>query len=153
MRLLRVIGLTATGAIVGFAAAAALLRRVMPSRGDAESDEVALVAVFNGVELASRASAFRGGSMLAWFGGVAADLREAKLAPDAHLSLHAALGGIAVRVPPGWRIESNVHAVVGGVAINVPEPDDSEAPRLVLDGVALLGGVAVGVRALGPMQD
>ena len=37
----------------------------------------ALVAVFDGVELESQATAFRGGSMLAWYGGVEADLREA----------------------------------------------------------------------------
>ncbi len=58
-------------------AAAAVVKHAIPSRGDAESDEVALMAVFDGVELKSRAKAFRGGSMLAWYGGVDADLREA----------------------------------------------------------------------------
>jgi len=147
MRLFRALGLTTLGAFAGFAGAAALLKRAVPSRGDAESDEVALVAIFDGAALKSRATAFRGGSMLAWFGGIAVDLREAKLAPDAHLSVHALLGGIAIRVPPGWRIESNVHALGGGVAIDAPYTDDAEAPRLVLDGLVLFGGVAVGARA------
>jgi hypothetical protein len=40
------------------------------SRVDAESDELGLVAILEGVQLESRAKAFRGGSMLAWFGGV-----------------------------------------------------------------------------------
>ena len=62
------------------------MKRALPSRGDAESDEVALVAIFDGVKLESRSQAFRGGSMLAWFGGVAVDLREAQLAPGALIS-------------------------------------------------------------------
>lgn len=99
MRFFRTLGLTTLGAFAGFAAAAAVVKRVLPSRGDAESDDVALVAIFDGVALKSRASAFRGGSMLAWFGEVAVDLRHAQLAPEAHLSVHSLFGGIAIRVP------------------------------------------------------
>ena len=79
--MLRSLGLVVAGVYVGFAAAARVMKSVLPSRGDAESDEVALVAIFDGVKLESRSQAFRGGSMLAWFGGVAVDLREAELAP------------------------------------------------------------------------
>ncbi len=147
MRLFRAIGLIFVGAFAGFASAAAIAKRALPSRGNSKSEEVALVAIFDGVDLRSRATPFRGGSMLAWFGGIAVDLREAKLAPHAHLSVHALLGGIAIRVPPSWRIESNVHALGGGVAIDAPYTDDVEAPRLVLDGLVLFGGVAVGARA------
>lgn len=146
MRLVRALGLTTVGAFAGFAAAAALLKRVLPSRGDAESDEVALVAIFDGVALKSRASAFRGGSMLAWFGGVAVDLREARLAPEARLSVHSLFGGIAIRIPTGWRVESNVTALGGGVAIDVPEPENAAAPTLALDGFSLFGGIAIGAR-------
>ncbi len=147
MRVFRALGLTTLGAFAGFAGAAALFKRAMPSRGDAESDEVALAAIFDGVQLKSRATAFRGGSMLAWFGGVAVDLREAHLAPDAHLTLNALCGGIAIRVPEGWRVRSSLKAVAGGVDIRVPEPEDAAAPTLTLDGFALCGGVAVGARA------
>lgn len=45
--------------------------RLSSMHGDEESDELGLVAVFNGIELKSRATAFRGGSMLAWLGGIA----------------------------------------------------------------------------------
>ncbi len=143
VRLFRAIGLTAAGSIAGFAAAMAMAKRALPSRGDETSDEIALVAIFDGVELKSRAPAFRGGSMLAWFGGIAADLREAELARDARLSVTAMLGGVALRVPPGWTIESNVTTIGGGVEINAPEPEADDAPRLVLEGFALFGGIAV----------
>jgi hypothetical protein len=149
MRAVRSIGLVTAGALSGFVSAALLAKQALPSRGDEESDEVALVAIFDGAELRSRATAFRGGSMLAWFGGVAVDLRDATLAPEAHLSITALLGGVAVRVPPGWRVESHARAWGGGLAIDLPEPEDPEAPTLVLGGFAFLGGIAVGARAAG----
>ena len=146
MRILRALTLTALGFWAGMAAAAAVVKRAVPSRGDAESDEVALVAIFDGVVLESRAKSFRGGSMFSWFGGVAVDLRDAQLAPDAHVNVHSLFGGIAIRVPVGWRIESRVKALGGGVAIGAPEPEDPDAPTLTLDGFAAFGGVAVGAK-------
>jgi hypothetical protein len=131
----------------GIAAAAVFARRALPSSGDEESDEVALVAVFDGIDLKNRSRAFRGGSMLAWFGGIAVDLREAELAPGARLSLRTLFGGIAVKTPPGWRVESSMKALLGGVDSGTPAKDDPEAPVLAVDGVAVLGGIAVGARA------
>jgi hypothetical protein len=150
VRPFRALGLLVLGAFAGVFLAGRLLRRALPSRGDADSDEVALVAIFDGVNVKSRASAFRGGTMLSWFGGIAVDLREARLADGAHLALHSIVGGIAIRIPPGWRVESNLRALAGGVAIDAPVPDDPDAPRLTLDGVALVGGIAVGTKPPGP---
>ncbi|HXG77543.1 MAG TPA: hypothetical protein VNJ53_13340 [Gaiellaceae bacterium] len=147
MRPFRAAALVLTGALAGFAVSGALLRRAFPSRGDETSDELELVSVFAGTALRSRAQAFRGGSVLSWCGGTALDLREATLAPGARLTVYTVLGGVALRVPPGWRVRSSVHALAGGVAVNVPEPEDPEAPTLVVDGLAVLGGVAVGSSA------
>jgi hypothetical protein len=146
MRLLRGLLLFKLGFWAGMIASAALLKRVLPSHGDEESDEVALVAILNGVELKSRSRAFRGGSMFSWLGGIAVDLRDAELAENARLDVHSAFGGIAIRVPAGWRIESNVTALGGGVAIGVPEPETADAPTLRLDGFTAFGGVAVGAK-------
>jgi hypothetical protein len=146
MRALRSLLLLKLGAWAGMMGAAAFVKRAVPSRGDEDSDELALVAVFDGIDLKSRASAFRGGSMLAWFGGISIDLREAELAPDARLSLRTLFGGIALDVPPSWRIQSNVKAFAGGVDARTPAQDDPDAPVLTLEGVAVLGGVAVGAR-------
>ena len=128
-------------------AAAAVAKRVLPSRGDADSDELGLVAIFDGVDLKSRATAFRGGSALAWFGGVDLDLRDAELAEGARLSVGALFGGLALRVPPHWRVETNVRAVGGGVDVAQAETEDPDAPVLVVDGLAFMGGIAVGRRA------
>jgi hypothetical protein len=143
MRALRALLLFKLGAWAGMSMAAAFIKRAVPSRGNEESDEFALVAVRDGIELKSRAKAFRGGSMLAWFGGIEVDLRDAELAPGARLSAHTLFGGIAIKTPPSWRVESNVKALAGGVDARTPAKDDPDAPVLTLDGMAVFGGIAV----------
>jgi hypothetical protein len=149
MRPLRGVLLFKLGAWVGMMAAAAFVRRAVPSHGDEESDELGLVAVLNGIELKSRARAFTGGSMLAWFGGIAVDLREVELAPGARLSLNTLFGGIAVKTPPGWRVESELKAFAGGVDARTPGGDEPAAPVLTVTGTALFGGIAIGAKAEG----
>jgi hypothetical protein len=85
--------------------------------------------------------------MFAWYGGISVDLRETQLAPGAQLSVHTLFGGIAVKVPPSWRVESRVKVLAGGVETRTPATDDPEAPTLVLEGIAMFGGVAVGAKA------
>ena len=147
VRLFRSLIVFKLGFWAGLLGSAALMKRVLPSRGDADSDEVGLVAIFDGVELESRATAFRGGTMFTWFGGIAVDLREATLAPDARLTLNTLWGGIAIRVPPEWHVESTAKALGGGVAIKPPQTEVPNPPRLLIDGFALLGGIAVGSKS------
>jgi hypothetical protein len=147
MRALRSLLTFKLGVLAGIATGAVFMRRALPSRGDEESDELALVAAFDGIELKSRSKSFKGGSMVSWFGGIAVDLREAELAPGARLTVHTLLGGIAIKTPPGWRIESTARALAGGVDVRTPAEDDPEAPVLKLEGTALLGGIAVGADA------
>jgi hypothetical protein len=146
VRLLRGLLLFKIGFWAGVFASATILKRVLPSSGDEESDEFALVAIMNGIELKSRSRAFRGGSMFSWLGGIAVDLREVELAENAHLDVHSAFGGIAIRVPTGWRVESTVTSLAGGVAVDVPEPESPDAPTLRLDGFSAFGGIAVGAK-------
>ena len=86
--------------------------------------------------------------MFTWLGGIAVDLREAKLAPDAQLELGSLFGGIALRVPAGWRVESDVRSLAGGAAVDVPEPDDPNAPTLRVTGFSAFGGIAVGAKPI-----
>ena len=146
MGFLRRLLLVKLGALLGMIAAAAFFKRVVRSRGDEESDELALVAILDGVELRNRAKAFTGGSMLAWFGGIDVDLSEAELADGARLSVNALFGGIDITAPPGWRIEADVKAFAGGIDTPDP-PDDPAAPVLALDGMAVFGGIDVNTAA------
>jgi hypothetical protein len=147
MRLFRSLLIFKLGFWLGMATAARYVKRTVPSLGDEDSDELSLVAVFDGIDLRSRAKAFRGGSMLAWWGGIAVDLREAELAPGARLSVHTLFGGVAIKTPPSWRVESCVKALFGGVDATTPARDDRDAPVLTVEGMALFGGIAVGSKA------
>jgi hypothetical protein len=142
MSLIRRLLAVKLGALLGVMLAAVLAKRFIPSRGDAESDDLSLVAIFDGVKLKSRSQAFTGGSALAWFGGIELDLSRAQLADGARLSANAIFGGIDVVVPPSWRVESTGRALLGG--IDAPAaPADPGAPVLALDGMAVFGGIAV----------
>ena len=145
VRSIRALALTIVGSVAGFMAAAAFVKRAVPSRGDEESNELGLVAVFDGIDLTSRATSFRGGSVLAWYGGISLDLREATLAPDARLTVHTLFGGVAIRVPPEWRVESNLRALAGGADVR-PGSESPDAPTLTIGGRALFGGIAVGAK-------
>lgn len=151
VRPIRALTLTSAGAFAGFMAAAALVKRALPSRGGEESDELALVAIFDGIDLKSRASAFTGGSVLAWFGGVSLDLRDAVPEPDARLTVHALFGGVAIRVPPGWRLVSDLTSFAGGADVREGAVESPDAPTLTIDGRAIFGGIAVGART--PVED
>jgi len=149
MGLLRGLAIFKLGVMVGAWAAAAFVKRAVPSRGHEESDEVALMAVFDGIELESRARAFKGGSMVAWFGGIEVDLGRAELAAEgARLSVHALFGGIEITVQRGWRVESEVKALLGGVQTPARGDDQDEgAPVLTVTGLAVLGGIQVDASA------
>jgi hypothetical protein len=143
LKLIRSVLLLLAGAVAGFAGAAAFMRHAVASEGNEDSDELALVAIFNGIELANRSATFRGGTVLAWFGGVSLDLREATLAPGANIDIRAMFGGVAIRVPPTWRVEAHGTAVAGGWDNRAVQPDESEAPALLVNVVASLGGVSI----------
>jgi hypothetical protein len=142
-RLVRSLFLLLAGTAAGFAGAAAMVRSWLPSRGDATSDDITLVAIFDGIELESHAAAFRGGTILAWYGGVSLDLRAATLAPGASLEIKAAFGGISVAVPPTWRVDGSGTGFAGGVSVPTTGPTDPEAPTLVIRATSIFGGVAV----------
>lgn len=142
-RLLRSFLIFELGAWVGSITSAALAKRVLPSYGDEESDDVALVAILGGIELESRAKAFRGGSLIAWFGGVEVDLRKATLAPEAKLTIGALFGGVEVTVPRDWRVIHTARGFAGGMSVDIDEPEDPDAPTLTLEISTAFGGVSL----------
>ena len=84
----------------------------------------------------SRAQAFRGGSMLAWFGGIAVDLREATLAPgrEAHgrSRCSAAIDGQGAARAGGS--ESRVGDRRQASRTTSSSADDPAAPTLTVEG-------------------
>src|SRR3970040_1928079 len=80
---------------IASALAAIVARGRMTSHGGPADDELDLVAIFEGMELASTAPALRRASVTAWYGGGGPDLRDATPAPaGAEGAGRAGLGGV-----------------------------------------------------------
>jgi predicted membrane protein len=101
-------------------------------------------ALLGGVHRVSRATEFRGGSASAALGGCDIDLREADMPEggSAVLDTLAIMGGIEVRVPEDWSVETRGMAVLGGFEDKTRRPLD-DRKRLVITGLAVMGGVEV----------
>ena len=125
--------------------AALVYKRQTPSVGTPESDEVALTAIFEPLVFASTARAFRGGSIVCWYSGADLDLRGATLDPDgAYLAIRVLFGGGRVIVPDEWQVELDVTAILGGAGDARPlRARATDAPRLVIEGFAAMGGFTI----------
>lgn len=119
-------------------------RRRLPTFGDEQSETFALVAAMDGVSFTSKADPFRSGSATAVAGGIEIDLTGATCVATATLDLTALAGGIDVEVPDDWRVEMRPKVVLGGTD-NRTDPDGAgeDAPVLVVDARAYLGGISV----------
>jgi hypothetical protein len=105
--------------------------------------------VFGGTKRAIGSADFRGGEITTIFGGVNLDLSRAQIAssqdgvPEAVLELLVMWGGVELRVPDGWVIDVRVSPILGGIEDRTRPSADPRAPRLVLQGNIIMGGVEV----------
>ncbi len=130
---------------LGSAIAAIAARRRLVSSGDETSDDLDLVAIYDGTEMASVAQRFRRGRLLAWFGGAVLDLRGATLDPaGATIDARAAWGGVTLIVPEGWRVSMHSRAIFGGGGSLVNDDGlPADAPELDVRAFSIYGGVSV----------
>ncbi len=104
---------------------------------------VSAVAVLSGVNRGSSSPAFRGGDLTAVMGGCEIDLRQAAIDGEAVIEVFALWGGIEIRVPDDWAVESRVVALLGGVDDKTRPPHGAGRHRLVLRGMVVMAGLEV----------
>lgn len=140
-----------TGVVTGFvvlcatsALAALAVRRKVPTFGDGESAQFSVVAAMGGADFESTTEEFEEGRATAFMGGIQLDLVGATLTPGAYLTLRAVMGGIDVVVPAHWRVEVMGRTFMGGIG-NLTDPDspDADAPLLLVDAIAVMGGIEI----------
>jgi hypothetical protein len=122
-------------------------RSFSESSGD---DRVRLVSVMGRSDHTSNATAFQGADVTSVMGGARLDLRNATLAPGATGAVHvfALMGRVIVRVPPTWTVDASAVSAFGGMRDDRIPPAEAEAtagqaPRLVLRGLIVLGGLTI----------
>ena len=76
-------------------------------------------------------------------GGINLDLRDATMeGSEATIDVSTLMGGVNIRVPRKWRVVNRIVPVMGGVKDSTESPAEG-SPRLVLQGVVLMGGLEI----------
>lgn len=104
-------------------------------------------AVFSGVDRTLYFQNFKGGDLIAVFGGIDLDFRQSVIAPGATaiIDTTAIFGGIELKVPETWKVLVNGIAVFGAYEdkTHPPVSPNTEAPKLIITGRAVFGAVEV----------
>jgi len=110
------------------------------------------IAIMGGYEKKGAWTPPRKLQSLAIMGGAGLDFREARMPPGVtEVNILAIMGGAEILVPPGLAVETHGFGFMGGFeGVDQAGVDtDPDAPRLVIRGLAIMGGVEVTVRLPG----
>jgi len=89
---------------------------------------------------------------LAMMGGAGLDFREARMPPGVtEVNVLSVMGGVEILVPPGLAVETHGMGIMGGFEAfdQAGDSHGPDAPRLVIRGMAVMGGIEVAVRLPG----
>ncbi|MCB1246195.1 MAG: hypothetical protein KDB69_02895 [Acidimicrobiia bacterium] len=133
--------------LLGFIGAAVVSAVVVRMRtteyGGPHDPRFSLAVAIGGRDYVNVSNGLTSGRAVAYLGGIAIDLTQARPAPGARISLTAVCGGIDVVVPEDWRVEVLSSATMGEV-VNATDPDDpTDGPLVLVDARAVMGGVSI----------
>jgi Domain of unknown function (DUF5668) len=137
------LGLVLVGALLLWQA---VERPPAPTLEAPASPYVSELALMGGLKRSLRVPDLRGGYITAVMGGVELDLRQSKIqGATVTLDVVAVWGGIDLKVPVEWNVESLVVPIMGGFEDKTKTLVVSDAaPRFVVRGYAVMGGVVIG---------
>jgi hypothetical protein len=125
--------------VMGVAGSGAATSLPTPARHTAN-----IVAIFSGADRKGRWLVEPHTTILAMFGGIELDLRQAVLSQrEVTINVTCVFGGVDIKVPPGVRVINSVVNVFGGVQLPGDDPLEPDAPVIRLTGLTLFGGVDV----------
>ncbi len=88
--------------------------------------------------------AFQRAELTAFLGGGKIDLRDAKLAGDqAVIDVFTIMGGFEILVPNTWNVIVEATPFMGGIDDKTRQQSGLSAPRLILRGFVMMGGVEI----------
>lgn len=131
-------------ALLSTIAAAVAAKFLLKSRAEPDTEELDMVTVFSGSDLASVADPFYGGKVMGMFSGTRLDLRRVQPAPTGvHLDLALVFSGLQVVVPVGWQVRSHATVRLAGMTDDTVATADPDSPVLHLTGYVVASGVQV----------
>ena len=113
-----------------------------------DSSTFTAVAVFSGCERRYTGQHFQGGTVTSIFGGVELDFRDADMDDDAVLEVACIFGGVEIRVPETWYVQTRSVPIFGGLEDKTHQNkiDDSVGAKkktLIITGQVIFGGVDI----------
>lgn len=120
-----------------------LFGRPEPDLRKDSSDWISAFAMMAGFERSNNSQNFRGGDLTAVMGGCEIDLRQASMRAPASIDVFVMWGGIELRVPEDWTVELRGIPVLAGFVDKSRPPALATEKRLVIRGMALMGGVEI----------
>jgi hypothetical protein len=114
---------------------------------EAEGEVAYLVSVFGSNERSGQWTVAPETRAITIFGGAKLDLSDARFtARTSHIHLLCLFGGVEIYVPDQANVSLGTFCIFGGVNDQSAGSVDPEAPRIVIDGLVLFGGVDIKVR-------
>jgi predicted membrane protein len=112
------------------------------SEAEAGNATFTAVAIIGGVTRGSTSRAFRKANLVAVMGGLEIDLRHAEINGEASIDVFSLWGGIEIRVPEDWTVDSQVIPILGGVE-DKTRPTRVANHRLIVRGSVVMAGVEI----------
>lgn len=111
----------------------------------AATDILDAISVFGGTDQKVFSKNFKGGNVIAIFGGCDLNLTQADFQQMIVIEVVAIFGGVKIIVPPNWDVKSEVATIFGGLEDKraLTTYNDVTKKILVIKGVALFGGVSI----------
>lgn len=125
-----------------FFGGALVAKFLLQSNADPDTQDLDLVSIFEGHQLASHADPLYGGRIMTMFGGVMLDMREATPAPTGvYIDVFVVMGGVSLVVPEGWRVVYTGNTIVGGYSDETRTTAETDVPTVNVSGTILMGGL------------
>jgi predicted membrane protein len=124
------------------------LKKGVGKEGDesraSSDDRIDESTIFGSISKKITTKSFKGGSISVVFGAAEIDLRSAQLAEEgAILDISTIFGGVEIRIPGSWIVQTRSSAVLGGVDAKYSNTEDNTGKRLVINASAIFGGVDI----------
>lgn len=110
----------------------------------ADGEVVDAAAVFGSVKKNIYSKNFKGGEVVAVFGGAEINLMNADFTGEIKLEIVNVFGGTTLFVPANWQIRTEAAAILGAIEDKRREPAAVTADKvLVLEGFVMFGGIDI----------
>jgi hypothetical protein len=122
----------------------------VPSMEPGKDGTLEVMTVLGGTKRMIASNDFKKAEVSAILGGVNLDFSRSSMvptlngeAPVATIHIYSMWGGIEMRVPEGWRVETQMATLLSGYEDTTRPSSDPRAPRLILRGSTLMSGIEV----------